>query len=96
MPLLIFLLVMVVIVGGLLGWYLINSRLRPGSTNMIVIWHANSEPEKEIIVGALCSEGIRPPVVDSGAYDRPEAGSLGSMVAYNLSTRLKGGVRCED
>jgi hypothetical protein len=49
---------------------------------MIVIWHANSEPEQEITVGALRSAGISPHVVDSGAYYRPKVGSLGSMASY--------------
>jgi hypothetical protein len=51
-------------------------------TNMVLIWHANSEPDKAITLGALRSAGIRPHEVDSGPAHSPEIGNIGPYVGF--------------
>jgi hypothetical protein len=77
--LLAFVLVAGLVVGGPLIWLLWRSRPKPGATNMVLIWHARNEAEREIALGSLRSAGVHHHVVDSGAYYRPEVGSLGSL-----------------
>jgi ABC-type glycerol-3-phosphate transport system permease component len=77
---LVFAAVAALVVGGPLVWMALRSfRTRPGTTNMVLIWHSNSEADKAITVGALQSAGIITHVVQSGGYYSQEFGRLGSM-----------------
>jgi hypothetical protein len=82
MGFLVFLAVAVAVVGGPLVWMAWRSRQLRGMTNMVVIWHASSEADKAITIGALRSAGIRPHVVDSGPAHSPEIGNIGPFIGY--------------
>jgi hypothetical protein len=62
MGLLVFADVTAFVVGGPLVWMALRSfRARQGTTNMVLIWHSNSEADKAITVGALQTAGTITP-----------------------------------
>lgn len=80
MGFLILLAVIIVIVGGPLGWYAWTSRPKPGQTEMVLLASAAGEAEVELWQAALRHQGIRCHVVNLSVpttrYTSPDAYEL--------------------
>ena len=82
MGLLVFVVVAAVVVAGPLIWMARKTNRRSGPASMVILWHANSEVDREMTVGALRSAGVEPYLVDVGPPHPYEPGNVGPVAGY--------------